>query len=165
MISSAMTSRIPPAIPSVTPTDLVVVPPAILAVAPTDRGVGILELALANTTLANLTFNSFKGTIYDKEELKLLRNQVVERANDKMRRPLVIIASTSSFKKKKSVTFESEHPTPTAGLPTVPVSLSSPIVRAENNREGLRGRINPPTFLSPVLRGKSHRLRRINSQN
>jgi hypothetical protein len=104
-----------------------------------------LELALANTTLANLTFNSFKGTVYEKEKLKLLKTQVVTRANIKLRQPLVIIAS--STKKKKSVTFGSEHPTPTAGLPMGLVSLSSPIVRVENNREGLRGRINSPTLL------------------
>jgi hypothetical protein len=158
MISSATTSRTPSATLLVTPTDLVVVPPAILAVALTDQEVGVLELTLANTTLANLTFNSHKRTIYNGEDLRLLRTRVVERANIKLRQPVVIIDASS--KKKKSVTFESEHPTPTAGLHTVPVSVSSPFVRAENNREGLRGRINPPTFLSPVLRGKSHSSRR-----
>jgi hypothetical protein len=154
---------LPPAILAVALTDLVS-PPAILAVAPTDVEVGVLELALANTTLLNLVSNSFKGIIHDKESRKLHKTQLVTRADALLRRlPSVTIASIS--KKKKSVTVESEHPTPTASAPTISVSLSGPIVRVENNREGLRGRINPPIFLSPVLRGKSHSSRRNNSQN
>jgi flagellar basal body rod protein FlgC len=93
-----------------------VLPPAILAVAPTDLEVGVLELALANTTLANSASNSFKGIIHDKESRKLHRTKLASSANALLRRlPSVTIASIS--KKKKSVTFEPEHPTPTASTP------------------------------------------------